>query len=397
MNFIKDNSKILGFLLVALVIVGGFFYYNLVLTPQLETLQELEDDNEIKGEELALLQQEYQNLDQRKLELKDIRMQTKSMEEKVPTYEVAVIMMAEVMQYMDIYNFNDRHVHVGAALDKREDESDEYETIPVSIEYTSTYEDTVKFLEMVNRSFQMITIDTFSIDNAIQDQDLSSDDGPQFRVSKDTVETQVVLHMHCRPDGESEVYPNFMEYLEKEENIFERPLEIDFEVVGDMEDDQTQEEIPHGTADGSSRTQMEQRTRFNIHLADILRSGDNYSFSAYSPNQDPVYVGLASSRDTKLVITIRENGYTCVIEDSEGNKSEKTVDTNVMKPTVNITSQIQKVMEVMPTVSVHIHNYTPGIINVNMRGTSLENVLIYNENNELVVPGTQSGKIAVTR
>lgn len=373
MSLIKNNSTISIILLALLVSIGGFFYYSLVLTPQLETLEALNADNEEKEQELQYLQQAFQSLGQRKLDLEDMNMQTKSLEDKIPTYEVAMIMMSEIIQYTDIYNFDNQSITLETALDTNQEEGKPYETLPITIEYTSTYEDSIKFLEMINRSDQMITIDQFVIDNQIQEAD--SED-LSFHISKDTVETELVLHMHCKLKGESEVYPNFIEYLGKEENIFERPKEF------------TIDELIEAHEGG---------TIFNIHLADILRSGDNYSFSGYSHNQDPVYVELTSLKDTKIVLTIREDSYTCLIEDIDGNQSEKTMDVHVVAPSVNITSQIQKVMEVMPTVSIYIRNYTPGVINVNMRGTSLETVRIYNENNELVAPGTQLGKIVVTR
>ncbi len=395
MSFIKDNSKILIFALVAFIMVGGGLFYKLVLVSQFETLESIKYENQIRNDELQHLQDEYRMLGQKKAVLKDIDMQTKSLEEQVPTYETSVMLMSEVIQYTQIYNYRDRAVEVGTTLPKT-DESQDYQTIPVTIRYTTSYEDSIKFLEMINRSYYMITIDSYSIDNSIQENNENED---LVKVAKDTVETELVLHMHYQETGEPAAYPNFMAYLEKEENIFERPLEDSELELNDMDLDA---DNSGGTGDEAGSKSNEQakastKTTFNIHLADILRSGDNYSFSGYSPNQDPVYVGLTSSKDTKIELIIRDNSYSCLIEDSEGNKNEKRIDARVENPNVNITSQIQNVMELMPTASIYIRNYTPGAINVNLRGTSLENVLIYNENNKLVEPGTQSGKIVVTR
>lgn len=396
MSFIKSNYKILVVALLAFLIVGGVLYYNFVLTPQLETLEGLRYENQIKYEELQNLGKEFQALGTRKKELRDIEMQTRSLEEQVPAYDTSVLLMAEVIQYTQIYNYGERSVEVGTPLVK-EEPNKPYETVPVTIRYTTSYENTVKFLEMLNRSYHMITIDSYSIDNVIQEK---NDEENTMPVTKDTVETELVLLMHYKETGDSETYPNFMAYLENEENIFERPM-ADEEL--DKQDTESKRETERATereteaSKPDSQAGVVTRTSFNIHLADILRSGDNYSFSSYNPSEDPVYVGLTSSKNTKIELIIRDNSYTCLIEDSEGNKNEKRVDTRVENPSINITSQIQNVMEIMPTASIYIRNYTPGVININLRGTSLENVLIYNENNKLVEPGTQSGKIAVTR
>ena len=394
MSFIKKNQKLLILLFIVVLLLGSWLYYQNVLTIQLQTLKTLNYENEINQLDLDRLNAEYLALGQRKKELKDIDMQTKSLEEKLPTYETSTILLSEVIAYTKIYNFPKRAVKGEPVLPKV-DEAQEYRTLPITIEYTSTYEESVKFLEMINRSYQMMTIESYSIDNSIQEK---TDDEDAIPVSKDTVETVLVLHMHFRDKGEAEVYPNFMEYLEKEENIFQRPLKdpqpgLDKPATSDT----PEAEQPAAASASASSSKMAKTTAFNIHLADILRSGDNYSFSGYSPGKDPVYVGLTSSKDTKMVLTINETGYSCLIEDSEGNKSEKKIDTVIDHPSINITSQIQNVMEVMPTASIYVRNYTPKVININLRGTSLENVVIYNENNQIVKPGTQAGKIAVAR
>ena len=385
MSLIKEYSKAFIFVLFAFLIIGGGFYYNLVYTPQIETLASLKEENKIKTQELMFLEKQFKMIDQTKKELIDINMQTKALEQQIPTYDVSIVMLAEVIQYTDIYNYNQRTVAMGTELEQTEEQKEKgYKTIPVTIKYTTTYEDSAKFLEMLNRSYHMITIASYSIDNTIQKENESED---KIAVSTDTVQTELVLHMHYKEGGEGMADPNFMEYLGKEENIFERPLEIK-EIEQNLNTDVSASDSP---------VKVDPKTVFNIHLADILRSGDNYSVSGYTPNQDPVYVGLTSSKDTKIALTIKEDSYTCLIEDSEGNKSEKRIDVKIENPSVNITSQIQNVMELMPTASIYIRNYTSDVINVNLRGTSLENVLIYNENNKLVEPGTQSGKIIVTR
>lgn len=390
MSFIKNNSKLLILVLVALLIGGGFLYYNQVFAGQLSELESLRDENEKMEQEWTHLKQEFLVLDQRKEELKDIQMQTKSLEEKIPTYEVSGMMMSELMQYMDIYKYWDTSVKIEDNIKpNKSDEKKEYETRPATIKYTATYEDSIKFLEMLNRSYHMLTIKKYSINNEIQEDEESILNYLSYR--NEIVETEILVHMHYKGTGNPETYPNFMEYLEKEENIFARPSGV---LTNSNTSDKGTE---GGIGKPDTETKKETRTTFNIHLADILRSGDNYSFSAYSPHHEPAYVGLTSSKDTKMEIIIRDTGYTCLIEDSEGNKNEKKIDARVENPIINLTSQIQNVMEIMPTASIYIRNYTSEVINVNMRGTSLENVLIYNENNQLVVPGTQSGKVAVIR
>lgn len=208
--FIKKNDTLLLLGLVIFIIVGAVLYYKGILTPQLETFKGLQQENEIKQGELNFLQEEYQVLDQRKKELKEIDSQIKLLEEQIPTYETSITMMSDVIQYTDSFNFENRSVQVGTQLPETDD--NKCHTIPFTIEYTTTYENTLKFLEMINRSYHLMRIDSYDINNAAQEKG-----------NPDKVETRLVLHIHYKDDDITKKYPNFMTYLEKESNVFERP------------------------------------------------------------------------------------------------------------------------------------------------------------------------------
>lgn len=383
MSFIKENSKLLILIVIIAIIGGGSYYFTSILPPQLENIQILEDENEVKRQELQFLEQKLLELPQMKQELNEMLMETQALKNRIPHHQVSATIMMEIVRYMDAYNFKDTHVIIGEST-KQGDEESIYKTIPMTIQYTASYDDAVKLLEEIKRSYHMVIVDYFSVDNSIQEENEKDGNGT---VAGDFVKAEILLSLHYIDGEEKEEYPNFMEFSKTSENIFLRP---------DLEEAKQANQAANQERDmARSNERAKDATRFEMYLTDIFRSGDNYSFSGYSPGKDPVYLGLTSEKDTKIILTVRGNGYTCLIEDSAGKKSEKQMEVNVTDPSLHITSQIQKVAEDMPNVKIQIRNYTPHVINVNLRGSLLENILIYNEDNKIVPSGRQVGKVAL--
>lgn len=380
-SFIKSNSKRLATLLGLVLMLGIFLYYTKLLSPKLNKLEVLQDKNEIMEDELEYLQGEYALIGQRKRELEDLYMESRFLEEQVPSYEVSFMMMSEIIEYMEVFAYDKTKVRTEKPIIE---EGRAYQTMPITINYTTTYENSLKFLEMINRSYQMLIIDSYLIDNQIQEEAGRDED---IIISDQTVESQLLLNMYFKEREDLGVYPNFMAYLEKEENIFARPRE-EVSLGGPRSHDQ-QPEIARTSKElevnSESETKPLKETRLKLDLADILRSGDNYSFSGYSPDQEPSYVGLTSSKDTKIVIRVKDQAYSCLIEDAEGRQSKKTIEADVINPEIEITSQIQNVMEIMPRVSIYIHNERADNIDVKLQGRSLENVFIYREKGKITV------------
>lgn len=387
MSIIKNNMKLLIFIFVMLIIGGTGYYITSILFPQLETLQILREQNDIKNQQLELLQEELTMLSQTKRQIQDIQMKVKALKNKIPSYQMSAITMMELMQYMEIYKFEDIEVDIGEAT-QQESNKDIYYKVPVTIKYTNTYSNTAQFIHEINRSYQIITVEHISIDNRIQEE--RKNQGEKF-ISEDFVQVQVSLSLYYNEKEGSDTtqHPNFMEFSNKEEQVFLRTS------VEEFIDTSRQKDI--GSNSNSPFTiDNEENSIFDIYVADPLRSGDNYTFSSYALGEEPVYVGLTSSKDTKIAVTIRASGYSCVIEDSDGKKSEKKVNALVRSPSINITSQIQKVMENMPDVKIYIYNYTDDVINVNMRGSELDKIYIFNENGEQVPKGNKLGKVSLS-
>jgi len=380
MSLFKTNKK-LSILILALVLIGGgAYYFTSILSVQLETLVTLKEQNMIKENQLKSLEEQLAILPERQNQIKEMQMEINSLNNQIPSYQNSVMVMMEIIQYMNIYGFSDIEIKIDEALEA-EEKSYSYRRTPVTLNYTTTYDKTIQFVEEINRSHQIITIESLEIDNNIQEKELEN---KMQIIPYDWVEVEMILSVYYKDDGTFQ-YPNYMDFFSKEENVFLNP-KIDKGSISS--------ELPQAQEDPVSQKSRED-SLFEINLADIYRSGDNYSFSAYSPSQNPVYVGITSGVDARISLTIKDNSYTYLIEDAEGKRSEKTVDIRVINPSINITSQIQKVAKDMPVISIYVYNETQNVIDIKMRGSELQNVLIYNENGTLVPPGKRVGKIAL--
>ncbi|HHX62083.1 MAG TPA: type 4a pilus biogenesis protein PilO [Epulopiscium sp.] len=384
MSYIKKNIK-LRMILVSIIFITGVSYYILfILPPQLETIQLFKDENEVRKTQLTFLEQKVQELPKIKKELNDKVMETQALNNKVPHHQMSMTMMMEIVNYIDAYDFQDIQVLMGDSIIEEKGTST-YNTIPMTITFTAPYSDVTQFLEEMSRSDYMVTVDRFSIDNSIQEE---KDESGAFTVSGDTVKVNMLLSLHYMDSGNKEAYPNFMGFSNGADNVFLRPSKE----AGDKLVQSNQE-----TSHMGSNERPKDHTHFEIYLTDILRSGDNYSFSGYSPGKDSVYAGMTSEKDITFILTVREDGYTCLIRDADGKEQEQEINIKVKDPSISINSKIQKIMEKMPTIKIQILNYTSDVIKVNMEGTLLETISIYNEKNQIILQGQQVGKIALNR
>ena len=213
-------------ILLLTMISPGVLYFVHILSPQLDKIQALKETSRIKKAQIQSLEERVDDLPQLEEELIYSRLEIQGLKNKIPRHETAITMMMELLKYMDAHDFKDTEIAMGQLI-KQEDQINSYKTLPMRINYTTSYSNAAKMLEKISRSYSMVTMDQFSIDNSIQDE---RDDLGKPKVTGEYVRAHMLLSLYYIEGEREEHYPNFMEYLSENDKVFSRQREE--EVIG---------------------------------------------------------------------------------------------------------------------------------------------------------------------
>ena len=134
---------------------------------------------------------------------------------------------------------------------------------------------------------------------------------------------------------------------------------------------------------------------FLLNIGDALSSGDVYKLSGPGATADS-YIGLSTTSNVDITVTINKDSYELDITDSEGHTKHTRVDYSITNPTFRIISGMHQLETVMPNVHVYIQNNIGSTAKVWLTGSLLENIHIYNGDNQEVQKGQTKGNVSLT-
>ena len=136
-------------------------------------------------------------------------------------------------------------------------------------------------------------------------------------------------------------------------------------------------------------------SHFYINIGDRLSSGDNYQIQG--PGLDTVsgYVGMISQNNCNMTISVYEDHYELKLEDSSGQIQETSVVYTTNIPDLRIYSTMRPIQDVMPNIHIYVKNYTSEIMPIALTGRLLENIHVYNLEEEEVAQGETKGNISL--
>ncbi len=219
MSNIKKNLRG-AIIVVSTVFVLVVCYYCMVLLPnKLAIIHRLENENMTRRKELDHLEEKLQDLPQIRTELIDSLMETRALKNKIPQHQMSITIMMEIIKHINAYDFQDTQVLIGQPI-KQEREGDAYNTIPMTLKFTTAYSNATQLLEEISRSDYMVVVDRFTVDNSIQEQ---RDQEGNRMVKGDIIKGEILLSLQYVNGDDQEAYPNYMAFSNGADNVFLRP------------------------------------------------------------------------------------------------------------------------------------------------------------------------------
>ena len=386
----KSIKNILFAVIVALVFVAQVAYLLTVYKDDKTVIANNKAEIDSIERRIAQLEERVKMLPETQKELELVTAKKMAMLNTIPTFIANSKQSSDLFRYMGLKNFMKQGVKV---IDDEADTSvdDLILKSKYELSFVGRYKDVRDFVDSLNASYQIINVQAFALDNAIQEKE-GIDALPyknHFGEDFDQLVTATLkLTMYTRVDENKadEIYQPDFDGRITVENNFKRVKKSGQEVS------------PSVSQDEPIETQQPERVTatdiFTLNVGDILTSGDTYKLDG--PGQGGGYVGLISQANTHISLVIRDDGYEMSIEDEEGNVKQTSVTTTITNPGLNIISTMRPTDVVMPNVHVYVYNYTSQVMEVKMSGTLLDNIHVFNELDQQVRVGQAKGNIRVS-
>lgn len=391
----KSVKNIIFLSIVAGVILAQIFYIFFFQKNMIRQIRDLQSQSELKQIELLGREKTLQELPVFKEELRKANVKKNAFKYRIPASTQSVKAFIEFIRLIESNPFSETKIE---KLNETEYTSELgiFTEKSYRLNYIASYDATRQFIQNLNESYQLINVSSFKVDNSPQKNNTPR--VLRMRYGNDIykmVATQVEFSMFMRmeDDPQDETYTTLFNILNHPEEAFlnrEGMEEADDLAQGGEE--QT-ERGPVGA--GSQRSEEVMEATFTLELWDALVSGDNYSFVGPGQN-DTLYTGLKSSKNTYITLHVRNDGYSVVLEDEDGKVRQNSTFIRMNEPALKIISHILKIQETMPDVHIYIYNDSSQLVTVSLKGSLLDKIHVYNESEEKVLPGQTKGKVKFT-
>lgn len=390
------KNKIIGIIAV-LVIALQIAYVFTVYNNQLQDINELNVSISKKEKEIETLQQKLQALPELEAKLEKAILEKNALIAQIPgSYSTA----KDFSNIMDIAQANGLGKVDVQTEEVTIDQLGDYQIKEkrYKLVYMSSYGQSESFIRNLNRSYQTIQLSDLIIDNGPQgNQEYMAASGYKGN-GRDFVQTELKFIMFTNPTKpDEELYDAGSSIVTNSDEPFYKMDATPSDAPVDTS------ALPEGTPSVGETIQpdltMPARTSvgpsvFTLNLADILTSGDNFQFSGPGPTTS-VYAGMRSPNEGFVTLTIREDSYDIVIEDSSGKVSQNSAIIRLGDLSMQINASIAKIKENMSNVHVYVNNYSSRNISVRLVGQGKEYVKIYNSLGQQVLPGQTLGKVSL--
>ena len=339
---------------------------------------------------IAQLEERVKMLPETQKELELVTAKKMAMLNTIPTFVAGGKENSDILRYMGLKDF----VNQGFKLINDEADTSMDDLILKSkyeLTFVGRYKDVRDFVDSLNASYQIINVQAFAIDNAIQEKEgidalpYKNHFGEDFDQLV-TATLKLTMYTRVNEDKVDEIYQPDFDGRITVENNFKRVKKSGQEVSPSVSQDEP-------TVEPQQSDRVTASDVFVLNVGDIFTSGDTYKLRGPGTGG---YVGLISQVNTHVSIVIRDDGYEMSIEDENGNVKQTSVDMPITNPGLNIISSMRPLDQVMPNVHVYVYNYTQNVMEVKLSGSLVDNIHVFNESDQQVRVGQTKGNIYVS-
>ena len=390
----RTAKNIIFIVALFLIIVGEGYYLCTYYKQDKENIQA--NLNEIANVEMriAQLEERFARHEESKKELALLQTKKVAIEDELPIEMNTSKFASDLIDYMSMIDY------MSAEIERKEQEiiSDSTAGDIVKASYTlsmvCTYDDAREFVEELSNMYQTCAITSFEFNTDTQ-KELSDEvkkyqyqfifGDQMYNTGKSTIDFNVFYRNDDRI--EDEVYNT-----EVSRKLNSKPFMGSEETIsGEKEQKQVQQ-----PANDEAEADMRMlNPDFILNIGDRLSSGDTYKLSGPGESIDR-YVGLSSTSNVDIYITVFDHYYELTIKDKQGNEKSTHVEYDIKNPTLRINSAMSQVEDVMPSVHIYIDNQASTKMDVLLVGSLLDNIQIYDGAGKLIKKGQTKGNVSLT-
>lgn len=352
-------------------------------------------------EEIANVQRRIDQLEERlakheesKKELAQLEIQKTALLNTIPSQTADSKFLTNFFRYLDLMKYTDGSIKQ-TNVEVTEDELGSIRKQEYEISFISTYTTSRKLIAHLNSMYQVGNISKFIFSTEPQKKD--GEERAAYEAffgngMNELGQTTFNFSVYYRSEGtvEDEIYQPGRSVKINNEEPFKNQKIIAATSTGGEVSPPVQEPTSEPVS-----TPALSNSQFNLNIGDLLSSGDTYQLSGPGDG-DERYVGLVSQTNAHITIMVREDYYELSIEDESGQVKQTSFYIPIDRPALRIVSTMREIQTVMPNIHVYVYNYSGKIMRVSLEGTLLDNIHIYNEQDQEITKGQTKGNISLT-
>ena len=399
MKFIGGKKISSMILLVFILGAQGYYLVNIYSKDQAKINNQVNEIQETTAY-IVRLEEGLKQLPETKKELETIRSKQEAVKSTMPNMASTAKLLGEIYSIFDTNKFYDVQVVEVSSVPIKD------EMIPIiqkdyNVSFTSYYGEVKDFIENINGAYQIIHMNNIQIDNQLQltenEEMLETLQGFFGEDLSEVVSVQLNFSIYVRAEMEEEQEEYAVSFNSINNNA--KP----FDGVGFANrlagKGQAEEVVMSSSVLSADRVEEYEEipylnSVFELYVEDILTSGDTYKLMG--TGKEKQYLGLVTQSNVYITITINEAGYEFSMEDENGNVKQITCAEIMQQPVLYIHSSMRQVQNAMPHVHIYVYNYGKDEIQVDLEGSLLSHIHIYDKFDEEVQAGETKGNVKLT-
>ena len=392
----KSINHIFYGIIIALVFIAQIYYVFTYYKQDQETIANNRSQIAQVEDRIRTLEERLLLHEESKLELAQLQKQRTALIDKIPLQKAGSLAEEALFDALGMMP----STSIEIKLDNKENVTSELGKIiraSYNISFISTYADSRAFIGNMASMYQVANVKNYNFDTSVQ----------QDEKKKLALYRRIFGSEHMSELGKTTVQcqlfyrPATMELDEfYQSHHFQARSKDPFENTKVTKDEASDVAVEEDDDEADAEEDQEEvlpigDSHFYINIGDRLSSGDNYQIQG--PGLDTVsgYVGMISQNNCNMTISVYEDHYELKLEDSSGQIQETSVVYTTNIPDLRIYSTMRPIQDVMPNIHIYVKNYTSEIMPIALTGRLLENIHVYNLEEEEVAQGETKGNISL--
>lgn len=382
-------------MILAIGLLSGQAYYFGVVYPKAnQKVVAITQELEGAKEEVSQLEDGLKRLPRTKQELENTKLEVVSLIQRMPSYASSTKDLSDMLSSLSRSNFTNIKIDQGETI-KHQYEGTTFIEKCYTLTYTAPFTESKQFVESLNGAYRLVNVRGFNTNNHIQtDQESQAAYkliyGEQF---KELVETKLDISFLINPQPEEgEIYDSSINILSNSSNAL-----MNLEVA--LQDESA---ILYNT-DSLEENRLEvqrdgEKTDFKLAIESDENKKDYYRLTgpvSDDANWATKSVTLTSKQDVYITLRLTQEGYQLILKGEDGKLEQASGKITIKQPQLYIEAQKLQGEHWGRQVHIQVENDTDEVMIVDIEGTMLGNLHLYNEEGIEVKRGGVKGKLIV--